>query len=167
MSFLIAASAITCFESDSDCAHPDPDPTVLFLAGPANNAMARRDTAALAMRTGKDIVYLEFERGATSKGPKNVVVFEMNDGELTTWARCALWSRGQHQLTVIVPRGRDFAFGYDGIGIRRMTGVPTEDLVPGFAAAKAELMAIAGRMTPAVFDEIKTVATHIFPARDS
>lgn len=166
MAFLIATTVLTRFGHHALNDEPDAEPTVMFMAGPVNNPMARRDTAALAMRTGKDVVYLEFDRGKAAKGPKNIIVFEMNDGELTTWERCALWSRPDNPLTVILPRGQDFAFGNDGVGIRRMTGAPTQNLAPGYAAAKAELMAVAGRMTPAMLDEIQTVRTHVYPARD-
>lgn len=166
MAFLIATTVLTRFGHPTLNDEPDADPTVMFMAGPVNNAMARRDTAALAVRTGKDVVYLEFERGKAAKGPKNIVVFEMNNGELTTWERCALWSRPDDPLTVILPRGQEFAFGNDGVGICRMTGAPTQNLASGYAAAKAELMAVAGRMTPAMLDEMQTVRTHVFPAGD-
>lgn len=166
MAFLIATTVLTRFGHRALQDEPDTEPTVMLMAGPVNNAMARRDSAALAMRTGKDVVYLEFERGKAAKGPKNLIVFEMSNGELTTWDRCTLWSRPDNLLTVILPRGRDFAFGFDGVGIRRMTGAPTENLAPGFAAAKAELVAVANRMTPEMFDEIHIARTHFFPAGD-
>lgn len=164
--FLIATMVLTRFVHDALEYGQDTEPTVMFMAGPVNNAMARRNTAALAVRTGKDIVYLEFEGGKAAKGPKNIIVFEMNDGELTTWERCALWSRPDNPLKVILPRGQDFAFGNDGVGLHRMTGAPTHSLSPGFAAAKAELKAFAGKMTPGMLDEIQAVRTHVYPARD-
>ena len=164
MSFLIATTVLTRFGHHALEDEPDAEPTVMFMAGPVNNAMARRDAAALATRTGKDVVYLELERGRATKGPKNIIVFEMIDGKLKTWERCALWTRVDKPLTVILPRGQNFAFGNDGVGIRRMTGAPTQNLAPGFAAANAELRAVAGWLTPDMLAEIKTVATHGFPA---
>lgn len=166
MAFLIATTILTRFGHHTLQEEPDAEPTVMFMAGPVNNAMARRDTAALAMRTGKDVVYLEFERGKAAKGPRNIIVFEMNDGELTTWDRCALWTRLDNPVTVILPRGQDFAFGNDGVGIRRMTGAPTQNLAPGFAAAKAELLAVAGRLTPEMLNGAQTMRTRMFPADD-
>lgn len=166
MSFLVATTVMTRFGHPSLDEDPDVEPTVMFMAGPVNNATARRDTAALATRTGKSVVYLEFERGKAAKGPRNIVVFEMVEGELTTWERCALWTRLDNPVTVILPRGQDFAFGNDGLGIRRMTGAPTRNLAPGFAAAKAELLAMVGRMTPEVLDQIQLVKKHVYPAGD-
>lgn len=121
----------------------------MFLAGPLLTGDDWETFADLAEERDHDIVCLEF--GAkVAGGPHNISVYEHSGNAILHWGDCSLWMREDGEPAVILPKGCNFAFGYEGQHLVRLGGFPTSNLAEGFAKAKDELQRAFNRVTPAM-----------------
>lgn len=137
-----AASLLLCpFEDEG----PREYILVMFSYGPPGRRPDLDDLLAIANAEWKAIIHLEFEVGKESDGPCNVVVVTQHEGKWRGWAKCDLWSdtdvedTPNESVTIIMPKGEDFCFTYDGADLWRVPGRPTDSFEDGVARARKNL----------------------------
>jgi hypothetical protein len=118
---------------------------VVFTYGPANGRPTVSDTMTAARKVRKAFIHLEFVVGRESDGPSNVVVVTAPNGKWNSWPACDIWSdfhdtaTGMYPATIIMPKGEDFCFSYDGVDLFLVPGRPTADFLLGVERARANL----------------------------
>jgi hypothetical protein len=137
-----AASLLHCPFGDEE---PGNYILVMFSFGPAGGRPGVDDHLARADAEWKAIVHLEFKPGKERDGPCNVVVVTQLDGKWRSWPKCDLWSdsdmsgTGRNVATIIMPKGENFCFTYDGADLWIVPGRPTDSFAIGVARARKNL----------------------------
>ncbi|TPG40591.1 hypothetical protein EAH79_11905 [Sphingomonas koreensis] len=97
--------------------------TVMFSYG-APGLVDEQDLARTVEEQNIDVIHVEFEAGKEADGPTNIYLCEDRNGTILTWPRCDFWTdRGSFFL--VVPKGQDFGFAFDGSALIRVTGLQT------------------------------------------
>lgn len=144
--FIVAAGALLTVPPEPDAEYLD-EPSLMFLTGPSNIRRARRDAEAVAKRSAKDVILLQFIAGSEGLGPQNIVVFEHRVREFIEWKRCRAWSAESGSM-IVIPDGADFGFAYDGSRMVRIAhAMQREQLDAGFEIAEIRIMIGARRAT--------------------
>lgn len=120
--------------------------TVMFSYGPPGLV----DERALARTTAEldvDVIHLEFVPGREAEGPVNIYLCEDCNGTISTWPTCDLWTdRGSFFL--VVPRGKDFGFAFDGSALIRVTDIQTGPAFDENVRHARELLGSAAARVP-------------------
>lgn len=98
-----------------------------------------------------DVLGLGFTPGKEWKGPSEVFVEEMRDGELRIWPNCRLYASTDAGPLYVLTEDSEVCFSYDGSSLIILSGCP-EDLHEGVRRAKA-LLHIAVRHMPDEFEQ--------------
>ncbi|TPG16732.1 hypothetical protein EAH87_13880 [Sphingomonas koreensis] len=126
---------------------PKPRLTVMFSYGPpgfVDEQLLARTTAELDV----DVIHLEFVPGREAEGPVNIYLCEDRGGTISTWPTCDLWTdRGSFVL--VVPRGKDFGFAFDGSALIRVTDIETGPAFDENVRHARELLSSAAERVPA------------------
>lgn len=159
MPFIVAAGALLTVAPAPDAEYLD-EPSLMFLSGPSNIRRAIRDAKAVAKRTGKDVILLQFLAGSEITGPNNVVVFEHRDRGFIEWKRCRAWSRETGSM-IVIPDGAGFGFAYDGSSMVRIPhGFSRDELADGFEIAEIRILVGARRATGMDFPSVNIGKYH-------
>lgn len=154
--FVIATSALMQFKAPPP--QDDRRTTVMFsfaIPGWVTETDLASSTAELDM----DVIHLEFEPGSESAGPRNIALCEDRNGEILTWPTCDLWADRHQRIFLVVPKGQDFGFAYDGAALVRVTDLQTgAEMVRGMARAKRMLMSAAKKVPGGIPRMTRTVA---------
>lgn len=154
--FVIATSALMQFKAPPP--QDDRRTTVMFsfaIPGWVTETDLASSTAELDM----DVIHLEFEPGAESAGPRNIALCEDRNGEILTWPACDLWADRHQRIFLVVPKGQDFGFAYDGAALVRVTDLRTgAEMVRGMARANRMLMSAAKKVPGGIPRMTRTVA---------
>lgn len=143
---------------------PRPPLTVMFSYGPPGFVDERklvRTTAELNV----DVIHLEFEPGNEAAGPANIWLCEDRNGTILTWPRCDLW-KDQANLFLVVPKGQDFGFAFDGSAIIRVTDLTTGSVIDEGIRHARELLGSAADRLPIGLPRVtqKESAPYLSPA---
>ncbi|MGY4395367.1 hypothetical protein ACVWZA_000528 [Sphingomonas sp. UYAg733] len=121
--------------------------TVMFSYGPPG-FVDERDLARTVVERNLDVIHLEFEVGKEAEGPTNIYLCEDRNGMILTWPACDLWTdRGNFFL--VVPKGQDFGFAFDGSALIRVTDLQTGPPFDKNVAHARELLKSAAGRVPA------------------
>lgn len=120
--------------------------TVMFTYAPPG-WIKEADLARTTADENVDVIHLEFAPGEEIDGPVNIALCEDRNGEILTWAKCDLWADEDDRLFLVVPKGQDFGFAFDGVALVRVTEGPTgAKLRKGVARARKLLRSAAWRV---------------------
>ncbi len=127
----------------------EPNPRrLMFACGPAlPNSRRARPNPELKF----DVVGLGFRPGKEWKGPSEIFVEEMREGELRTWTNCRLYAATDNGPIFILTENQEVSFSYDGNSLVLVLGWP-EDHLEGALRAKA-LLRMAARSLPDDFEQ--------------
>lgn len=154
--FVIATSALMQFKAPP--AVDDRRTTVMFSFG-IPGWVTERDLASSTAELDMDVIHLEFEPGSEGAGPTNIVMSEDRNGEILAWPTCDLWADRDHRIFLVVPRGQDFGFAFDGAALIRVTDLQTgAEIRRGITRAKRMLMSAAGKVPAGMPRLTRTVA---------
>ncbi len=135
--FLVAAQALLYQTPDKEYAN---DGVSVLMAGgyPMESSDLAR-TSVICTKYRGDLIYLEFSRPRPQDGPQNVVLIAERSGVAFRWTDCALWAPEDGGPLLIMPKGLNVCFGYDGIELFSIPQRPTQDLADGIARARTRL----------------------------
>lgn len=120
--------------------------TVVFTYAPAG-WLTEEDLAGTTAEHDIDVIHLEFEPGREFEGPVNMALSEDRNGSILTWPECHLWADLDQRLILLVPKGQDFGFAFDGAALIRVTDLETgPDRDRGIADARKLLMSGAWKV---------------------
>lgn len=134
--FVVATASLMLHEPRA--APPEEDITVMFSFGAVNGHPTLKEIEATAQLQDLDVVHAEFRPGRENEGPSNFIIRAKIEDVWSTWRRCDLWTNADRGLTVLVPRGKDFAFTFSGSRLLFMRG-RVDEFDKGIARAKVAL----------------------------
>lgn len=150
--FVIAAQALLYQTPDPEYAN---DGVCVLVAGgdPLGHSELARMTAICA-QNGSQLIYLEFSKSRPQDGPQNVVLLAERWGAVFRWTDCVLWAPQDDGPFLIMPKGLNVCFGYDGIELFSIAQRPTHDLSDGIARARTRLRHAERAVTAEMLERI-------------
>ena len=123
---------------------------LMFAGGPAT----RKATLTTPNPDLKfDVVGLGFRPGEEWKGPSEIFVEEIRDGEPRTWADCRLYASTATGPIYVLTNDPDVCFSYDGNSLVILSGSP-DDREEGVRRATA-LLRMAARRVPDGIEQLR------------
>lgn len=92
-----------------------------------------------------DVLGLGFRPGKEWKGPSEIFIEEMRDGEIQTWTGCRLYASTATGPIYVLTADPEVCFSFDGNSLVPLLGCP-EDSDEGVLRAKALLREAARRL---------------------
>ena len=113
-----------------------------FAAGPASAGVP---VAPPSSDSKFDVVGLGFTPGREWKGPGEVFVEELRDGEAKVWVDCSFWADTLDGPLYLLTNDPDVCFSFDGHALVPLTGEPG-DRAAGIKRAHTRLKEAALRL---------------------
>ncbi len=153
--FLVATQALPYQTPDPEYAN---DGVSVMMAGgyPMGTSDLARATA-ICVQNRRDLIYLKFSKSRPQDGPQNVVLIAERWGAALRWTDCALWAPEDGGPLLIMPKGLNVCFGYDGIELYSIPQRPTHHLADGTARARTRLRHAERAVTA---EMLKTIISH-------
>ncbi len=150
--FMLAAQALLYQTPDPEYAN---DGISVILAGgyPMTPSDLSR-TSAICAQYRSDLIYLEFSKTRPQDGPQNVVLIAERWGATFRWTDCVLWAPQDGGPLLIMPKGLNVCFGYDGIELFSIPQRPTLQLGDGIARAQTRLRHAESAVTAGMLEKI-------------
>ena len=150
--FTIAAAEL--LRHDLDPAFADDAASVVFLIGPPLDGATTDQMSLVAKDTGMDLIYLAFEPDRERFGPIGVGIFSERWGAVFRWTDCVLWAPKKGGPLLIMPKGINVCFAYDGRALLSFPSRPTHALSAGIKRAHHRLRRAAWSVTADQLDEV-------------
>lgn len=123
---------------------PTNERRLAFACGPASP----KATISMPGPMSKfDVLGLGFKPGREWKGPTEIFVEEMRDGQIRRWTNCSLYASTPTGPIYVLTEDPETVFSFDGHSLVITAGVP-DDRAEGIARAKV-LLREAARRVPA------------------
>jgi hypothetical protein len=143
--FAVAAEQLLRQDLDPKFAN-DGQSVALFVGAPLDPYQLAQ-FAVIAKKTGADIVHFAFDPAWPQSRLKHVDVFAERYGVVFRWTECDLWAPADGGPLLIMPKGLNVCFGYDGLALISLEERPTHALGEGIARARTRLRFAAAAVT--------------------